>query len=140
MKASDQCFSWGMMKTLLALVVTSSSIAAAGPRVAALAPPDDNAADSAPAAKSIERPEAYVSAGGAVGIGGGVDWLYGAESVDAGYRLTDTFWLRGRFDHVARIGYGAINQSVTLISPEHPHSDAMLGIEARRCVNEMLCF
>jgi hypothetical protein len=134
-----------MKKTLFAVIVTSSSIAAAEPRIAALedpipAPVSATApGDAAPTALAPALPTTYVSLGGAIGVGGGVDWMYGGTSIDGGYRLTDTLWVRGRFDRAARIGYGAVNQSITIVSPQHPHSDAMLGLETRRCRSEAMC-
>jgi hypothetical protein len=129
-----------MTKALFLLVTVSSSIASANPRVAALEPqPDGRPGDTAPIATASTLPSTYVSLGGAIGVGGAVDWLYGGTQVEGGYRLTDTLWVRGRLDRAARIGYGAINQSVTVISPEHPHTDAMLGIETRRCHDDAVC-
>ena len=129
-----------MTKPLFLLVTVSSSIASANPRVAALEPqPAGPPGDTAPIAAVSPLPSAYVSLGGAIGIGGAVSWLYGGTQVEGGYRLTDTLWVRGRLDRAARIGYGVINQSVTIISPEHPHTDAVLGIETRRCHRDAVC-
>src|SRR5579859_5291003 len=96
-----------MAKALFVLVTVSSSIASANPRVAAheMAPSDGPPAD-APVTSAEMLPSMDVSLGGAIGVGGAVDWLYGGTQVEGGYRLTDTLWLAGRLDRAARIGYG----------------------------------
>jgi hypothetical protein len=84
-------------------------------------------------------PSLYLSAGASFGVDDAADWVAGGAAISAGYRLTDTLWIRGRLDTGARMGYGAVNQSITLVAPEQAHVDALVGLETRRCSSPELC-
>ncbi len=126
-----------MSKTLLALILASSSVAAADSRVAVL---DDSTAET-PATTPAAAPaaNAYVAVGAAAGADSSVDWVYGATTLDGGYRLNDKWWVRARLDRSARIGSGPVNRPIELQAPDHAHTDAMVGIELRKCRSEELC-
>src|SRR5215470_14212904 len=76
---------WNMTKPWFLLVTVWSSIASANPRVAALEPQLDRPpGDAAPIATATTPPSTFVSLGGAIGVGGAVDWLYGGTQVEGG--------------------------------------------------------
>jgi hypothetical protein len=140
--------SWELVRTVLlrpvmknlviGSILLTCSIASAEPRVAALDLSSTETEASLPA-PSPARADRYVSVGGSFGANTAVDWLYGGASVDGGYRLTDTLWIRGRFNESARIGDGAINQGPMLVAPQYPTTEVLSGLEWRGCANRAVC-
>lgn len=124
-------------------VLAASSLAHADPRVAALdptsGPPGASPELTATTAPAVAPPSLYLAAGASFGAEDAADWVAGGAAITAGYRLTDTLWVRGRVDTEARMGYGAVNQSITLVSPERAHVDVLVGLETRRCASPGLC-
>ena len=121
-----------------AAVLFASPLAHADTRVAALEPPSETP-ELVAAAPAPALPSLYLSAGASFGAEDAADWVAGGAAIAGGYRLTDTLWVRGRVDFAARMGYGAVNQSVTLVAPEQAHVDVLVGLETRRCTNPSLC-
>jgi hypothetical protein len=135
-----------MKNLVVGFVLATCSIASAEPRVAAL----DLSTTELPAPAPSPTPshaDSYVSLGTTFGADTAVDWLKGGIAIDGGYRLTDSLWIRGRFDEAARIGYGDVQQvgslpdfsGVSLRAPQHPHSDLLSGVEWRGCSTRALC-
>ncbi|MDB4953628.1 MAG: hypothetical protein JWO36_1197 [Myxococcales bacterium] len=78
------------------------------------------------------EPKTYVAAGVALGADGTLDWLYSGAQIEAGYRLSTTWWLHGDVGVMGRSGYGTV-QRITLMAPSADAYEARLGPEARRC-------
>jgi hypothetical protein len=134
-----------MQKLVIGSVLLACSIASAGPRVAALDLTSTETTSSAPS--TVSRADSYMSLGIAFGADTAVDWLKGGTVVEGGYRLTDSLWIRGRFEESARIGYGSVQQvgslpdfgDVSVVAPQHPYSDLLSGLEWRGCSSRALC-
>jgi hypothetical protein len=87
-------------------------------------------------AAASAQPDGYVSAGATIGLDGVLDWLYTGLTVDAGTKLGPIMWLHGAVGVVGRTGYGAINQSITLIRPKADAYEGRLGLEAHLCTSD----
>jgi hypothetical protein len=87
-------------------------------------------------ATASAQPTNYVSAGATIGLDGTLDWLYTGVTVDAGTKLGPTMWLHGALGVVGRTGYGAINQSITLITPKADAYEGRIGLEAHLCTSD----
>ncbi len=123
------------MKLALACLLAATTASADPGRVAALDPaaqPELSSTTSATRAPTLDS-ATYLSTGVALGADGAVDWLYGATSIDAGYRLNPGWWLHGELSGGARIGYGPVNNAPTIVAPEHFVGDVRGGFEWRAC-------
>jgi hypothetical protein len=87
------------------------------------------------AASAQPAPDSYVSAGTTLGIDGKLDWLYSGVTIDAGTKLSPAWWLHAAVGVVGRTGYGAINQSITLITPSADAYEGRVGPEAHLCTS-----
>jgi len=136
-----------MNKLVLGSVLVACSIASAEPRVAVLELTPAETAVVAVPTPPVSRADSYMSLGVTLGANTAVDWLKGGTVVEGGYRLTDSMWIRGRFEESARIGYGSVQQvgslpdfaDVSVVAPQHPYSDLLSGLEWRGCSSRALC-
>ncbi len=84
-------------------------------------------------------PKVYVAAGLDAGADSAVDWLYAGAFIDAGYRVSDRWWVHGNAGALGRAGYGTTNH-LTVKLPTEVGYDVRFGPELRGCRSGRLCF
>ena len=94
---------------------------------------------AAPMGEGQGVPKAYVAAGFDAGADSAVDWLYAGASIDAGYRVSDRWWVHGNTGALGRVGYGTTN-NLTVKRPTEVGYDLRFGPEWRECHSDGLCF